>query len=118
LTTRPTPPPRTCGHPDHPEQGNVGELGTQTPRAERGADVEAHRSDPTYFVGRCVKLCFATEGECEYMWVAVDAVETVDGAPELQGWLCNTPVNRAVKRIWRWGEWLGFRTHEIIDVDG
>jgi hypothetical protein len=90
----------------------------QAPRPERGADVEAHRSDPAFFVSRHVKLSFAAEGEHEYMWVAVDAVEDVDGAPELQGRLCNTPVNRAVKRIWRWGDELGFRTHEIIDVDG
>ena len=105
---------KPCGHAAHPEDGNFGVRPKgQGPHIERGTDVEAHRSEPGWFVGKFVKLAFATgrmPGEFEYMWVEVQGVTEVH---ELRGVLKNTPLRC---KDFTWGEELTFSMDEILDV--
>jgi hypothetical protein len=113
LTVKP------CGHPHHPEDGNVGRIGAAGPRVDRGADVEAHRSEPAWFVGRVIKLRFVA-GEhsehVEFMWVAVDSVATEFGVLMLRGRLANDPVKPAIEALVRCGDEVKFTVDEILDV--
>lgn len=102
---------KPCGHPAHPEDGNLGlvKLGDK-PRADRAGDVEAHRTDPEWFVGKSVKLGVPTPvGDNEYMWFLVEKLE---GA-ELVGSLRNHPIK--CQNI-AWGDQVAFTADEIIDV--
>ena len=108
---------KACGHWQHPEDGNVQHVKeNELPRVERGADVEAHRSDPAYFVGRYVKLRFEAEDEHEYMWIEVHTLDTLEGVPALRGRVDNIPGKRAVKRTVSFNDEVTFTTDEIIDV--
>ena len=110
---------KACGHPEHPEDQNVEHIKEgEGPCVRRGADVEAQRSDPAYFVGRFVKLRFDAEGEHEYMWIEVSTLDSLDGVPALRGRVDNHPGKRAVKRTVSFNDEITFTTDEIIDVAG
>lgn len=107
---------KPCGHPPHPEDGNLGLIPIGgPPRIDNEEAVEAHRADPKWFVGRHCKLGFPVPNDPkerkEYMWVKVLERE---GDKELIGQLANTPV---VIRDYNFGSLLAFETSEIVDVD-
>lgn len=99
----------SCGHPDH---GNVGIVKPgDSPRIERGADVDAHRARPFWFVGRYVKIGIPTpRGSKEWLWVRVDGLDVA--RRELVGRIWNTPVFASCE----WGDEIAFTTDEIVDV--
>jgi uncharacterized protein YegJ (DUF2314 family) len=104
---------KPCGHPAHPEDGNLGRIpvGGKV-RVEHGEAVADHRNDPQWFVNRHCKLAFPVPGtdHKEYMWVQVLSLE----GSELVGRLANTPIQ--IKDMAH-GDLFAFKTHEIIDVD-
>lgn len=105
--------PKECGHPDHPEDGNVGVADSVTSlRARNRAAVEEHKSDLPWFVNRTVKAGFPIrEGSerCEWMWVEV----TGSGEGQLTGKLVNHPV---VARHLSWGQAVTFPIDRVLDV--
>lgn len=103
---------KPCGHPDHPEDGNIGIICKGAgPSVLRGDEVKQHQADPWWFVGRFAKLGFPTGhgDDREYMWVRVTGLE---GA-ELRGLLKNTPVRCHGLSF---DDVIGFKPDEIIDV--
>lgn len=65
-----------------------------------------------WFVGRSVKVAFATEcGPEEYMWVEIDRMD----GDELSGTLGNDPVHRIVGGLLN-GSLVNVRRDQIIDV--
>lgn len=113
MTTRSADSVKPCGHPEHPEDGNTGRVPQgRPPRIERGRDVEAHRNDAAWFVGKAVKLGFPAPEPTrkEWMWVRTEAVDIMTG--ELLGTLANTPLVAP----WNHGDEVLFTVDEIVDV--
>lgn len=108
---------KPCGHPPHPEDGNLGFIPVGgSIRIEHGEAVEAHRDDPKWFVGKNCKLGFPVLNDArerkEYMWVQV--LDLGKETKELVGRLANTPV---MPSEFSHGSLLSFETSEIVDVD-
>lgn len=97
------------GH--HVECGNLGRIAPGgKPRALRAEEVEAHRAEPQWFVGRFCKLGFPTSDpqHKEFMWVRT--LRFSEG--ELHGSLENHPVFAECDH----GDVVAFTTDEVIDV--
>lgn len=97
------------GH--HVECGNFGRIPPGAkPLALRGEEVEAHRAEPQWFVGKFCKLGFPTSDPIhkEFMWVKVLKIES----KELHGALWNHPVFADADH----GDVVAFTTDEIVDV--
>jgi hypothetical protein len=105
---------KPCGHPHHPEDGNLGHIPEGGPvRAERAVDVKAHLTNPAWFVGKYCKLGFPEPHNTrkEYMWVLADSFNPQ--TKELEGPLKNTPVR--IPGLCH-GAVIAFTADEVIDV--
>lgn len=100
---------KPCGHPAHPEDGNIGIVKPGAPHVARGDDVRAHLDEPGWFLGKFCKFGFPVpSGFKEYMWVKVGSVT----GRQLQGVLKNTPIHALVQNE----DDVIFTTDEIVDV--
>lgn len=106
--------PKPCGHPHHPEDGNIGHIPVGgAVRTLRADDVKAHLTDPAWFVGKYCKLGFPEPDSTrkEYMWVKVNSFTAE--SKELEGPLDNDPVRIPDLHS---GALIAFTADEIIDV--